>query len=78
MTGAQILIDQGRAEGRAEGEAKGRAEGEASLLLRLLERKFGAVPVEIDALVRNATLDQLDVWAERLLGAATLNDIFVP
>ena len=66
MTGAQILIDQGR------------AEGEASLLLRLLERKFGAVPVEIDALVRNATLDQLDVWAERLLGAATLNDIFVP
>ena len=40
----QDVFAEGLVEGKAEGKAEGRVEGEATLLLRLLERKFPPLP----------------------------------
>jgi hypothetical protein len=46
------------------------------LLLRLLRSKFGSVPRNIQALLRNAEPDQLLEWGERLVTASSLDDVF--
>jgi hypothetical protein len=61
---------------RAEGEAKGRVEQAARMLVRLLTRRFGAVPEAVHARIDRASLEQLDIWSERVLDAATLDDVF--
>ena len=67
---------RGRAKGRAEGEAKGRAEGKAETLLRLLGRRFGAVPEAVTARVRTAPVTDLDRWLDALLDARELDEVF--
>jgi hypothetical protein len=66
-----------RAEQRGErrGEQKGRQEGEATLLRRLLERRFGALPDW--ALDRIAAADTavLEDWGLRVLDAGSLEDV---
>ncbi|MCA9711531.1 MAG: Rpn family recombination-promoting nuclease/putative transposase [Myxococcales bacterium] len=77
---------EGEAKGRTEGEAKGRTEGEAEgehrgragLLLKLLALRFGPVSASTRARIEAATLEQLDAWAERVLSAATLDDVLDP
>ncbi len=80
MTIAEELIALGRAEGelkgRAEGELKGRAEGALNVLLKLLALKFGDVPSSYRALMATASLAELDTWAERVLPATSLDDVF--
>ena len=70
------LIEQGRAEGRAEGEARGRAEGEARVLRRLLRLKFGDLPATLETRLTAASTDQIELWADRVLTAATLAEVF--
>jgi hypothetical protein len=48
----------------------------AELLLRLLAWRFGAVPGAITRRVTWATGDEVERWAERLLDAASLDDVF--
>ena len=76
MTTADMLRAEGEAKGLAKGEAKGRAEHAAGVLVRLLTRRFGAVPDELRARIDTASLEQLDTWTERVLDAATLDDVF--
>jgi len=63
--------------GIRKGRQEGRQEGQATLLLRLLERKFGA---EVDQSVRKrvaaASTTQLEQWGERTLNAASLPEVF--
>jgi predicted transposase YdaD len=61
---------------RAEGRAEGRTEGAARLLVRLLARQFGAVPDEARKRIDAASLEQLEAWSDRVLDAATLDDVF--
>lgn len=75
MTGAERLRAEGRLEGKAEGKAEGRAEGQAQLLLRLLTLRFGELPPAAQTLVSEASLEQLAVYAERVLSAASLDDV---
>jgi len=61
------------------GKAEGKAEGEARLLLKQLRFKGFAVSPELAARVESCRdLDLLDRWAERVLTATTLDDIFAP
>jgi hypothetical protein len=46
------------------------------MLVRLLSRRFGAVPEDAHARIDAASLEQLDIWSERVLDAATLEDVF--
>lgn len=57
-------------EGREEGLAQGRAE----VLLKLLRLKFGSLPESAEEKVRQASLEELDRWAERVLSAQSLEE----
>ena len=63
-----------------EGEVKGKAEGEATgmvkILLRLLERRFGPLPSSARSRVAKASADELDVWADQVLDASSLEEMF--
>ena len=58
-----------------KGLAKGRAEGGADLLLRQIHHRFGAVPADVEHTIRSADIDTLDRWAERILTAASLDEL---
>ena len=55
---------------------EGRKEGEESLLLRLLERKFGPLDARTRARIRKADPDRLLEWGERFVTAERLEQVF--
>ena len=69
-------IDRWNREIREEGRQEGRQEGEARLVLRQLRLKFGPLEPEIEDRVRSADADRLLEWGERVLTAASLQDVF--
>ena len=70
-TVAEAWIEQGRAEGIEEG----RAEGQAGIVLRLLELRFGVLPDAVRDRVRDASAPELEAWAERVLTAASIDEV---
>ncbi|MEZ4299997.1 MAG: Rpn family recombination-promoting nuclease/putative transposase [Polyangiaceae bacterium] len=71
-------IRKGRAEGRVEGRVEGREEGTRAVVLRLLQRRFGTLPDDVRGRVEHATLAELDELADRVLTAATLDEVVNP
>ncbi len=69
-------IRQGIAQGKAEGMAEGKAEGERALLARQLGRRFGAIPENFAKRIENAAEPELMTWADRVLTAKTLAEVF--
>ncbi len=69
---------EGRMEGRMEGEAQGEARGRNAILSRQLTKRFGSniFDIKLQERLRNATPEQLDHWAERILDAKTLEEVF--
>jgi predicted transposase YdaD len=65
-------IEKGLLQGRQEG----RQEGEVTLLERLLSKRFGPLEEATRSRLNNATLEQIESWAERVLDAKTLEDVF--
>jgi hypothetical protein len=59
-----------------KGRAEGRAEAKAEMLLRLLRRRFPALPDDVEARVLAADGDQLDLWSERILDASDVESVF--
>ncbi|MCP4204911.1 MAG: DUF4351 domain-containing protein, partial [bacterium] len=64
------------AEWRMKGREEGRKEGEAALLLRLVEKKFGAVGPRVRRRIQNASAERLLEWGERFVTAETLAEVF--
>ena len=64
------------AEGLIEGEAIGKTRGEAAMLLKLLERKFHAVPESAHKRIEAADAETLLVWGERVLDANSLDEVW--
>lgn len=64
------------AEGETEGELKGELKGERKLLRRLLVRRFGPLPGWAEVKLAVAAPAQLEAWGERVLDAATLEEVF--
>jgi hypothetical protein len=58
-----------------EGGQKGRREGEATLLLRLLERRFRALPGWAKDRIATADSVALQKWGLRVLDAGGLDEI---
>jgi hypothetical protein len=73
--GLQQGLQQGRQQGLQEGRQEGRQEGEATLLVRLLTRRFGPLSPLAEARLREADSAQLEVWADAVLDAQSLTDI---
>lgn len=59
-----------------EGKVEGKVEGEANVLLKQLGYRFGPLSNAIRARVAAATVAELDAWVERVLTAATLDEVF--
>ena len=72
----QRARDEGRRQGRQEGVRQGRAQGERALLERQLRRRFGALPPRVGARLGAAAEAELEAWADNVLDAATLDEVF--
>jgi len=62
--------------GRQEGLQLGKLEGQAAILERQLKRRFGNLSPSIQHQLHTATQDQLDLWAERILLAGSVEEVF--
>ncbi|MDE0364873.1 MAG: DUF4351 domain-containing protein [Gammaproteobacteria bacterium] len=69
-------MQQGIEQGMQQGMRRGRVEGERALLERLLLRRFGFLAPEIAARLGQASADDLETWADKVLDAPTIDDVF--
>ena len=67
---------QGAQRGEERGKLEGKLEGQAAIRERQLLRRFGPLPEAIQQRLHQATLEQLAHWADRILDARTLDEIF--
>lgn len=63
--------------GEQRGRVEGRVEGEATLLTRLLQRRFGTLPAWANDRIAKAEASSLEEWSLRILDAKSLDDIFL-
>jgi len=75
MTGAEVLIRQGREEGRKIGREEGREEGKRQVLLELIRSKYGIVPEAAESRITGLSGEDLDLLSKRILAAQTLADL---
>jgi len=68
--------EEGREEGKEEGLTIGRTEGEASLLARLLIKRFGDLPDWAQIQLQEASPKQLEQWADNILFADSVKAVF--
>ena len=72
MTAGERLIQQGEERGIQQGIQ----QGERALLLRQLRKRFGHhVDVDAEQRLATASAEQIAIWAERVLSAATLAEL---
>ena len=69
-------LEQGLEAGLEKGLEKGLVIGEQKLLIRQITRRFGPLPDEIRQRIEQANIDQIEEWADRILDARSLADIF--
>ena len=70
------IVQRARDEGRQQGMSRGLVEGERALLRRQLRRRFGLLPPETAERVDQASGPELESWAENVLDAGTLDEVF--
>ncbi len=75
MTAGEMLIQQGEAQGEARGEARGERQGELRLVRKLLTRRFGPLTDAANARLEAADVPTLETWGERVLTAASLDEV---
>jgi predicted transposase/invertase (TIGR01784 family) len=81
MTAGERLIQQGEErgiqKGVQQGIQQGVQQGERMLLLRQVRRRFGnQVDAEIERRLAAASPEQIATWADRVLSAATITELF--
>lgn len=69
-------MQQGVQQGMQQGIQQGVQQGESSLLLRLLTRRFGALPEWVTVQLHQAGTDLLETWFDRALEAQSLEAVF--
>lgn len=67
---------EGMERGVRQGRSEGRVEGERTLLERQLRRRFGRLSPEDTEKLRRASADDLETWADNVLDADTLDEVF--
>lgn len=69
-------LERGRQQGFTEGKEEGIRLGQVQVLERLLARRFGSLPAHVRQQLHGADSAQLAAWADALLQAGALNDLF--
>lgn len=75
-TYAERWIEKWTTEGHAKGQAIGEVSGKASVLRRMLTRRFGPLPADAEARIQAADSPTLDAWCDRILDARTIDEVF--
>ena len=57
---------------------EGRQEGRQVVLERLLRRRFGLLPTGVAERLRRASAGEIEAWADNVLDADTLDEVFRP
>lgn len=71
----QTFIDRYIEQGLQQGLQKGERRGEATMLLRLIERKFGPPSEPVRARINQADTETLRRWFDRGLAARSLDEV---
>ena len=69
----------GRTHGVLQAEKQlqtAKREGKINLLTKQLKLKFGALPPKYQGMIETAGLKRIEKWAEKILTADTLEDVF--
>ncbi len=75
----EIEMSAAREEGISQGISQGIVQGKAKSLLRVLERRFGLVPVWIReqiVSIKPEDSEQLEKWLDQAVTASSLEDVF--
>lgn len=64
--------EQWEQRGIQKGRMEGRMEGESRLLRKMIEIKFGSIPEWAESVLQSADSQQIDIWAESILTAESL------
>ncbi len=72
------MFQRARDEAMQQGMQQGRVEGERAMLERQLRRRFGLLSPEVTERLGEAAAGELETWADRVLDAGTLDDVFDP
>jgi predicted transposase YdaD len=70
-----VIYQEIESIGEAKGEARGIAKGEANLILRLLDKRFGKISVDLTEQIRGLSLEKLDSLGESLLDFESIADL---
>ncbi|MCL7945099.1 DUF4351 domain-containing protein [Marinobacter sp. ATCH36] len=73
---SERLRAEGMAQGMERGMEKGMENGERAVLSRQLQRRFGSLDPQTRHRLEAADQKQLELWAERILDADSLADVF--
>lgn len=65
-----------REEGVQQGRQQGVQQGRLGLLIHLLTHRFGPLPDEISQRLEHATAEEIETWADRILDADSLAQVF--
>jgi hypothetical protein len=76
QAGIQLGMQEGFEKGIEKGIEKGMAAHARSQLRRLLSRRFGPLPGWTEDRLDAANIEQLEEWADRILDAQTMDDVF--
>ena len=75
--GLEQGLEKGMQQGMERGLRQGRAQGIAAVLQRQLSRRFGPLPNDVTRRLSQATPEKLEIWAERVLEARSIDEVFV-
>ncbi|MBB1489644.1 DUF4351 domain-containing protein [Oceanospirillum sediminis] len=78
LRGIEIGKQQGIAIGEKRGLAVGERQGQVKVLKRQLCRRFKRTPTEVIARINSASDRQLELWADNILTAQTLEQLLEP
>ncbi len=76
MEGWQEGLEEGREKGRGEGLEEGLKRAQITILLRLLESKFGPLSSDLQQRIKSASQEQREIWTLQLLKAESLDELF--
>lgn len=70
-------LEEGLETGRKEGLEAGRLEGLAAILQRQIKKRFGHIAdTDLQDRLRQASPEQLETWADRILDARSVDEVF--
>jgi len=76
QAGMEKGLEKGLEEGLEKGLEKGRSDEARRILSRLMTQRFNELSPAVEARLEAASLEQLELWVDRILDASSPEDLF--